>query len=63
MSIAQVPEIIYPDSDGQPIADNTRQYRWIVTIHGDLEAQYAEDPDVFVAADLLWYPVQNQEAR
>ena len=24
--------IIYPDSDGQPIADNTKQFRWIVTI-------------------------------
>jgi hypothetical protein len=33
-------EVIYPDSDGQPIAENTLQFRWIVTIEGGLEAQY-----------------------
>jgi len=22
----------YPDSDGQPMADNTKQFRWIVVI-------------------------------
>ena len=31
------PEIIYPDSDGQPMADNTKQFRWIVTIKENLE--------------------------
>lgn len=30
------PEIIYPDSDGEPIADNTKQFRWIVTIKENL---------------------------
>ncbi|MCB9760257.1 MAG: Uma2 family endonuclease [Alphaproteobacteria bacterium] len=45
----------YPDSDGQPIADNTLQYRWIVTIQGNLDVLL---PD-FVAGDLLWYPVEG----
>ena len=26
------PEIEYPDSDGQPMSDNTLQFEWIVTI-------------------------------
>lgn len=26
------PRIYYPGSDSQPIADNTKQFRWIVTI-------------------------------
>ncbi|MEC4892614.1 MAG: Uma2 family endonuclease [Oscillatoria sp. PMC 1051.18] len=52
-------EIIYPDSDGQPMADNTKQYRTIVWIHAGIEALYKDDPDVFVAADLLWYPVEG----
>ncbi len=26
------PDIEYPDSDGQPMADNTEQYEWIVKI-------------------------------
>ena len=25
-------EITYPDCDGQPMSDNTKQFRWIVTI-------------------------------
>ena len=51
--------IIYPDSDGQPMADNTKQFRWIVTIKENLEILFADQPDVFVAGDLLWYPVEG----
>jgi Uma2 family endonuclease len=54
------PDVNYPDSDGKPVADNTKQYRWIVTIHGNLDCMYAADDHVFVAADLLWYPVEGQ---
>ncbi len=46
-------EIVYPDSDGKPMADNTLQFRWIVTIKEGLERVYRERPDVFVAGDLL----------
>lgn len=53
-------QIEYPDSDGQPIADNTLQFGWITTIKGNLDVQYAKAPDVFVAGDLLWYPVEGQ---
>lgn len=53
-------EIVYPESDGQPMADNTLQFRWIVTIQGGLDALFRDAPDVFVAGDLLWYPVQGE---
>ncbi|HAZ43903.1 MAG TPA: hypothetical protein DDW76_25875 [Cyanobacteria bacterium UBA11369] len=53
------PAIIYPDSDGQPMADNTKQFRPIVTIKENLELLFADNPDVFVAGDLLWYPVEG----
>ena len=53
------PDIEYPDSDGKPLADNTLQYQWIVTLHGGVDAVFRDDPDVFVAADLLWYPVKG----
>ncbi len=52
-------EIVYPDSDGQPMADNTRQFRYIVMIQGGIAAMFADRPDVFVAGDLLWYPVEG----
>lgn len=52
-------DIFYPDSDGQPMSDNTRQFRWIVLIQQNLESLFASDPNVFVAGDLLWYPVEG----
>ena len=54
------PDIIYPESDGKPMADNTRQFRWILTIQQNIDWLYANDPQVFVAGDLLWYPVEGQ---
>ena len=60
MSIAFAPErVIYPDSDGKPMAENTLQYLWIVTIQGNLSALFRERADVFVAGDNLIYPVQG----
>jgi Uma2 family endonuclease len=56
---APKPEIIYPDSDGKPMSDNTKQFRWIVVIQQNLEWLFADDPNVFVAGDLLWYPVEG----
>jgi len=53
-------DLHYPESDGQPMADNTLQFRWIVTIQGNLDTLFANRPDVFVAGDLLWYPVQGK---
>jgi Uma2 family endonuclease len=58
---AQDLDQLYPDSDGKPMADNTEQYRWIVLIKENLEILFAAIPDVFIAADLLWYPVQVQQ--
>jgi Uma2 family endonuclease len=55
----EVREIIYPESDGQPMADNTLQFRWIATLEGNLEVMFRDDPNVFVAGDLLWYPVEG----
>lgn len=52
-------DIIYPDSDGQPMADNTKQFELIVWIKENLELLFTNDPNVFVAGDLLWYPVEG----
>ena len=53
------PAVIYPESDGLPMSDNTRQFRWIVTIQGGLDALFRDVVDVFVAGNLLWYPVEG----
>jgi Uma2 family endonuclease len=51
-------DLLYPESDGKPMAESTEQYRWIVMIKENLEIQFADRPDVFIAADLFWYPVK-----
>jgi len=52
--------LVYPDSDGQPMADNTLQFEWISKLKGALEYLFFDDPEVFVAGDLLWYPVEGE---
>ncbi|HEY9833102.1 MAG TPA: Uma2 family endonuclease [Stenomitos sp.] len=52
-------EIVYPSSDGQSMADSTIQYQWITTIKGGCDALFKDDPNVFIASDLLLYPVEG----
>ena len=64
VSISRLPRpaILYPDSDGKPMADNTLQFRWIVTIKEGLDWVFQDQAEVFVAGDLLWYPVEGKPA-
>jgi len=55
----KAPEVHYPDSDDQPMADNTLQFEWIVLIKENCERLFANRKDIFVAGDLLWYPVEG----
>src|SRR5262245_2614308 len=57
---AKARPVVYPDSDGQPMSDNTRQVRYIVMIQGGLDDLFRDRSDVFVAGNNLWYPVENQ---
>ena len=46
------------------MADNTKQFELIVLIKKNLDLLFANDPNVFVAGDLLWYPVEgNNKTR
>ena len=62
VNLASLPlkPIVYPESDGKPMADNTKQARWIVILFDNLLALLAEEADVFIAADILWYPVEGE---
>ena len=41
------------------MAENTLQYDWIVKVTGGLRRLFANDPNVFIAGDLFWYPVEG----
>ena len=50
------PPIIYPESDGKPLSDNTKQFELITVIQGNLDTLV---PD-FVAGNLSWFPIEKQ---
>jgi Uma2 family endonuclease len=54
-------EIDYPESDGQPMADNTRQFLWIYFLFGNIAAWFRDDPNVFVCGNQFWYPVVGKK--
>ena len=60
ISTPRRPAIVYPERDGKPMADNTLQFRWIVTIKEGLDRVFYDLPDVFVVGDLFWYPVEGK---
>ena len=51
--------IFYPETDGQPMSENTRQFQWIVMLADNLAALYHDLPDVFVCGNQNWYPVKG----
>ncbi|MFY8001774.1 MAG: Uma2 family endonuclease [Candidatus Kapaibacteriota bacterium] len=57
--IGEPGQLVYPDSDGEPVAQNTEQFDWIQKLNGELESLFRDRPDVFVASDLFWYPVEG----
>jgi Uma2 family endonuclease len=56
---AKAKKITYPESDGKPMADNSKQFRWITTIEGNIEILLEDNPLAFVAGDMFWYPVEG----
>ncbi len=51
-------DLLYPEDDGNPMSESTEQYRWIVVIKENLELLLLDEANVFIAADLAWYPSQ-----
>jgi Uma2 family endonuclease len=52
--------LVYPESDGKPMADNTKQFRWIYVIFANLAALFMEEKEIFVGGNLFWYPVEGE---
>lgn len=50
-------KLVYPHRNGEPRSDNTEQFRLIVWIKENLELLFADDPNVVISCDLLWYRV------
>jgi len=60
MSLLSGSPIVYPESDGLPMSDNTKQFNWIVVLFGNIAALFRDRPDVFVGGNQFWYPVEGE---
>ena len=49
------PPILYPESDGTPMAETDEHYRLTTDLRFALEVFYKADPDVYVGADMFLY--------
>ena len=61
--IPEIGPIVYPESDGKPLAESTKQLDWITLLYDNLRALYADRPDVFVGGDNFWYPVKGDPSQ
>ncbi len=59
LSSSTTPAVVYPETDGEPMAEGSIQYQWIVMIREGLENLFAKRPDVYLASDMFWYPVEG----
>jgi hypothetical protein len=61
LSATSPPPLEYPESDGLPVADNSRQMLWIVIFYNNLEILFGGRPDVLVGGNLMWCPVEGED--
>lgn len=52
-------KLVYPESDGKPMGENTLQFQWIHVLFHEIEKLFFARDDVFVAGDLFWYPLNG----
>ena len=57
------PNIFYPDSDDEPMAENDHQRRVLIDISETLIQHFGERPDVYVSADIFVYYEMNNPDR
>ena len=48
-------EVVYPESDGKPMAETDIHARCIIDVRTMLDNYFARDPDVYVSGNLLLY--------
>lgn len=59
MSAVDRNSVVYPESDGQPMADNQVQFNQMARLYQQLETRFGDREDVCIGGDLLWYPVEG----
>jgi Uma2 family endonuclease len=56
----RIDPVVYPDSDGKPMAESDVHIDLVIDLRSRLKARYAGDPNVYVAGNLLVYYVEGE---
>ena len=54
-AILEQPKLVYPESDGKPMAETGIHVRAMLELHPMLEDFFRNRTDVFIATDMFWY--------
>lgn len=60
MNMYATDDLVYPYSDGKPMAENLEQATAIRYLIAGLKDKYFDQADVMVEGDFFWYPVEGQ---
>lgn len=60
---AQLPQTLYPESDGKPMAETDMHRQLLSDLVFALDTYFQSDPDVYVSGNLLIYYVEGNPAR
>lgn len=50
---------LYPESDGEPMADTDLHLKWILWTRQVLEWRFAQRPDVYISGNIMMYDIEG----
>ena len=50
---------LYPESDGEPIADTDLHLKWILWTRQVLKWRFAQEPDVYISGNIMMYDIEG----
>ncbi|MEM7539262.1 MAG: Uma2 family endonuclease, partial [Chloroflexota bacterium] len=56
-------EIHYVEDNGEPMSESSKQADGIMYVTGNTKTIIDDNPEAFVASDMLWYPVQGNNTE
>ena len=63
LKTAPIPQIYYPESDGEPMAETDTHVKLMARLRESLDRYYQADPKVYVSANLFIYYVQGNPKK
>lgn len=62
-SLTRIRQVIYPETDGKPMAETDVHWKWMVRLKQILQRWFAGKPMVYVSGNLLIYYVPGDKRR